>query len=57
MLSSYLEYIAFENNGSILVLCHQLEPNLKLSSEVEDAIKKLSDDTVGKVALKVRIFF
>lgn len=56
MLSSYLEYIAFENNGSILVLCHQLEPNLKLS-EVEDAIKKLSDDTVGKVALKVRIFF
>ena len=50
MLSSYLEYIAFENNGSILVLCHQLEPNLKLSSEVEDAIKKLSDDTVGKVA-------
>ena len=48
MLSSYLEYIAFENNGSILVLCHQLEPNLKLSSEVEDAIKKLRDSGLDK---------
>lgn len=56
MLSSYLEYIAFENNGSISVLCHQLEPNLKLS-EFEDAIKKLSNETVRKVLLKVRIFF
>ena len=56
MLSSYLEYIAFENNGSILVFCHQLEPNLKLL-ELENAIKKLSDEIVGKVALKVRIFF